>query len=92
MNSVDEIYGLHLSSNYPTGKFGVVNGPLTSATDCFKIKVKGKGGHSSMPEQCVDPIVAAAQIVMGIQNIKSRRISAYETAVISVCNLSSQRI
>lgn len=87
MNGVDEIYGLHLSSNYPTGKFGVVNGPLTSATDCFKIKVKGKGGHSSMPEQCVDPIVAAAQIVMGIQNIKSRRISAYETAVISVCKI-----
>lgn len=87
MEGVDEIYGLHLSSNYPTGKFGFVNGPLTSATDAFKIIVKGKGGHSSMPEQCVDPIVCAAQIVMGLQNIKSRRISAYETAVLSVCKI-----
>lgn len=87
MEGVDEIYGIHLSSNYPTGKFGVVSGALTSATDRFDIKVIGKGGHSSMPEQCVDPIVAAAQIVMGLQNILSRRISAYETAVLSVCQI-----
>ena len=87
MEGVDEIYGIHLSSNYPTGKFGVVSGPLTSATDRFDIKVIGKGGHSSLPEQCVDPIVAAAQIVTGLQNIVARRISAYETAVLSVCQI-----
>ena len=40
-----------------------------------------------MPEQCIDPVVTAAQIVMGIQNIKSRRISAYDTAVLSVCKI-----
>lgn len=87
MEGVDEIYGLHLSSNYPTGKFGVVNGALTSATDCFDIKAIGTGGHSSLPEQCVDPIVMAAQIVLGLQSIMSRRISAYETAVLSVCQI-----
>lgn len=87
MEGVDEIYGIHLSSNYPTGKFGVVSGPLTSATDRFDIKVIGKGGHSSLPEQCVDPIVAAAQIVTGLQNIVARRISAYDTAVLSVCQI-----
>ena len=87
MEGVDEIYGIHLSSNYPTGKFGVVSGPLTSATDRFDVKVIGKGGHSSLPEQCVDPIVAAAQIVTGLQNIVARRISAYDTAVLSVCQI-----
>ena len=87
MEGVDEIYGIHLSSNYPTGKFGVVSGPLTSATDRFDIKVIGKGAHSSLPEQCVDPIVAAAQIVTGLQNIVARRISANDTAVLSVCQI-----
>ena len=87
MEGVDEIYGIHLSSNYPTGKFGIVSGPLTSATDRFDIKVIGKGGHSSLPEQCVDPIVAAAQIVTRLQNIVARRISAYDTAVLSVCQI-----
>ena len=87
MDGVDEIYGLHLSSNYPTGKFGVVNGALTSATDRFDIIAVGKGGHSSLPEQCVDPIVMASQIVLGLQNIVARRISAYDTAVLSVCQI-----
>lgn len=88
MEGVNEIYGLHLSSNYPTGKFGVVSGALTSATDRFDVKVIGKGGHSSLPEQCVDPIVTAAQIVIGLQNIVARRISAYEKAVLSVCQIN----
>lgn len=87
MEGVDEIYGLHLSSNYPTGKFGVVNGALTSATDSFDIRVIGKGGHSSLPEQCVDPVLTAAQIVVSLQNIISRRISAYDKAVLSVCKI-----
>lgn len=87
MENVDEIYGLHLSSNYPTGKFGVVDGALTSATDSFDVKVIGKGGHSSLPEQCVDPILTAAQIVVGLQSIISRRISAYDKAVLSVCKI-----
>lgn len=88
MDGVDEIYGLHLSSNYPTGKFGVVTGALTSATDSFDVKAIGKGGHSSLPEQCVDPIIMASQIVLGLQNITARRISAYETAVLSVCQIN----
>lgn len=91
MDGVDEIYGLHLSSNYPTGKFGVVNGALTSATDRFDIIAVGKGGHSSLPEQCVDPIVMASQIVLGLQNIVARRISAYDTAVLSVCQIQIGR-
>ncbi len=85
MRGVAEIYGLHLTSNLPTGTFGLLDGVLTSATDRFDIAVVGKGGHSSQPEQCVDPIVAAAQIVMGLQTIVARRISAYEKAVVSVC-------
>ena len=87
MEGVDEIFGLHLSSNYPTGKYGFVNGALTSATDGFDIKVIGKGGHSSMPEQCIDPVITAAQIVLALQNIRARKISTYDKAVISVCTI-----
>lgn len=87
MEGVDEIYGMHLSSSFLTGTFGVKSGVLTSATDGFTIKVKGKGGHSSMPEQCIDPITTGAQIIMALQNIKSRFVSASETLVFSVCKV-----
>lgn len=87
MEGVDQIYGMHLSSNFPTGTFGVKSGVLTSATDGFKIRVIGKGGHSSMPEQCIDPVTTGAQIIMALQNIKSRFVAASETLVFSVCKV-----
>lgn len=85
MEGVSEVYGMHLSSNFPTGTFGVRAGALTSATDRFDIEVIGKGGHSAFPETCVDPVVTAAQIITALQTIVSRRIRAVEPAVVSVC-------
>lgn len=89
MEGVDEIYGCHLSSAFPTGTFEVRPGYLTSATDRFDIKVIGKGGHSAMPELCVDPILTGSQIVTALQSVVSRRIRAVDTAVLSVCQVSS---
>ncbi len=89
MEGVEEIYGLHLSSNYPTGYFGVREGVLTSATDRFDITVIGKGGHSSMPECCVDPIVAGSEIITALQTIISRKTKAMEPAVLSVCKVQA---
>ena len=89
MKGVDELYGLHLSSNFPTGTYGIRAGVLTSATDRFDIKVIGRGGHSSMPEQSIDPIVIGAQIVLALQTILSRRIAAFEPAVMSVCQVNA---
>lgn len=85
MEGVSEVYGMHLSSNFPTGTFGVRAGALTSATDRFDIEVIGKGGHSAFPETCVDPVVTAAQIITALQTIVSRHVRAVEPAVVSVC-------
>lgn len=85
MEGVEELYGLHLSSNFPTGTFGVRPGPLTSATDRFDITIRGKGGHSAFPETCVDPVVIAAQVILALQTVVARRIRAVEPAVVSVC-------
>ncbi len=85
MEGVDELYGMHLSSNFPTGTFGVRPGALTSATDRFDIKIIGKGGHSAFPETCVDPIVIAGEVIGALQTMVSRRIQAVEPAVVSIC-------
>lgn len=85
MEGVEEVYGLHVSSNYDTCTFGLRSGALTSATDRFEITVIGKGGHSAFPETCVDPIVIGAQIITSLQTIVSRQVQAIEPAVLSVC-------
>ena len=87
MDGIDELYGMHVSSNYPTGKFGVRAGALTSATDRFDVKIIGKGGHSAFPETCVDPMVIAGEVITAFQTIVSRRIRAVEPAVVSICEI-----
>jgi len=89
MEGVQEVYGLHVSTNYDTCTFGLRSGALTSATDRFEITVLGKGGHSAFPETCVDPIVIGAQIITALQTIVSRQIQAIEPAVLSVCMVNS---
>ncbi len=89
MEGVSEVYGLHLSSSFPTGTFGVRAGALTSATDRFDIKIIGKGGHSAFPETCIDPIVTAAQVISALQTVVSRKIRAVEPAVVSVCMIQA---
>ncbi len=89
MDGVQEVYGIHLSSGFPTGCFATRPGPLTSSVDKFHITVRGKGGHSSMPERCIDPVVTAAEIISALQTIVSRRVNPIEPAAVSVCQLQA---
>jgi metal-dependent amidase/aminoacylase/carboxypeptidase family protein len=84
MDGVDEVFGMHLWAGLPCGTVSVDPGPRMAATDLFKITVRGKGGHGSMPHQGVDAVVAASAIVMNLQSLVSREISPLESAVVSV--------
>jgi hippurate hydrolase len=80
----DAIFGLHNHPGAPAGSFLMRSGPMMAAADTVSIKITGRGGHASRPHLTVDPIVAAANIVMSLQTIVSRSISATETAVVTV--------
>ena len=83
LEGVDAIFGLHLWQALPTGKIGIVKGPMMAQADNFSIKVIGKGGHGSMPQTTVDPILVASQLVVNIQSIVSRNIDPIKPAVVS---------
>jgi hippurate hydrolase len=57
---------------------------MMAAFDIFEIAIKGRGGHAALPNLAVDPIVAAAQIVSGLQTIASRNLHPLDSAVVSV--------
>ncbi|AMX03500.1 M20 family metallopeptidase [Microbulbifer thermotolerans] len=77
-------FGQHVTSTLPSGVIGYRSGPLMASSDEFRITVKGRQTHGSRPWGGVDPITAAAQIVMGTQTIVSRQIDiSKEPAVVS---------
>src|SRR6187455_206544 len=70
---VQAIFGLHVTSNHHTGQVGYRVGPMMASSDTFKVFVKGVQTHGAQPWRGVDPIVTSAQIVMGLQQIVSRK-------------------
>jgi amidohydrolase len=68
----------------PAGLVGTHSGPVLSAADSMRITVHGRGGHGSMPQATVDPVVLAAMIVVRLQTIVSRVTPPSETAVLTV--------
>ncbi len=84
MEGVDGIIGLHLISDYPTGRVGVRSGTIFASADKFVLTVRGKGGHAAMPETTVDPIVVAAYIITALQTLISRETSPFSPAVITI--------
>jgi len=83
MEGVDAVFGLHLWAPLPTGQVGIVKGPMMAQPDDFTLVVKGKGGHGSMPQQTVDSILVASQIVVNVQSIISRNIDPLKPGVVS---------
>ena len=85
-NPVPEaIFGLHVSSPLSAGRIAYRSGPLMASSDSFRIVVTGKQTHGARPWGGVDPIVIAAQIVLGLQTIASRQVDVtLEPSIITV--------
>lgn len=81
---VESVYGMHNIPGIPVGAFAIKDGPIMAAFDIFEIEVIGKGGHAAIPQQTVDPIIVASQIVMALQTLVSRQINPLEPSVLSV--------
>jgi len=68
------IFGIHVGITTPGGQIAVKPGPLMAAADRYQITVVGQQSHGARPWDGVDPIVVAAQIIIGLQTIASRQV------------------
>ncbi len=90
LEGVDEIFGWH---NWPAIGFGKMlcpDGIVMCGNGTFTIRVNGKGGHASQPEQCRDPVLAASAITLALQQIVSRNLSPQKAAVLSVTSIDAR--
>ncbi|MDQ6628278.1 MAG: amidohydrolase [Pseudomonadota bacterium] len=79
------IFGLHVTSRLAVGTIGYRPGPTMASADQLKITVHGRQTHGAMPWFGVDPIVTAAQVVLGLQTVVSRETDlTREPAVVTI--------
>lgn len=80
----DVLIGQHVWPGLPVGQFGVMSGPIMGNSDKFFLRIKGSGGHASMPHDTVDAIIVANQVVASLQTIVSRNADPMKPAVVTV--------
>ncbi len=89
LNGMDMVFSLHVMPGEKTGRIGVKRDTATANKHTFDIYVKGKGGHSSMPQQVKDPILIGSEIVTNLQSVVARNVDPFNTAVISTASFKS---
>lgn len=86
---IDAIFGGHVWIDLPAGFISVEEGPRMAASSIFNIKVTGKQGHGAQPHQAVDAVVVASAIVLNLQTVVSRNVSALDSVVVTIGNIHS---
>jgi amidohydrolase len=81
---VDRAFAIHTSPNFPAGTVATRAGTLLASADAFTMTISGRGGHASMPHDAIDPIPVACELVIAIQAMVTRRVSAFDPAVVTV--------
>ena len=85
----DAAFALHIMPNAPHGVFAGRAGPLLASSDVLSITVRGAGGHASMPQDAIDPIPVACEIVSAIQTMVTRRVSVFDPAVVTIAKIAA---
>lgn len=86
---VDAVFGAHTSIPMPVGAVRCLEGPVCASSDIFTVEITGKGGHGAMPELGVDPINVAAHLVLNLQELLAREVSALEPCVLTFGSIHS---
>jgi len=91
LEGVDRAFAAHVLAPFPFGVVVTRPGPILAGVDMFEIKVIGKAGHGGLPQTAVDPLYAAAQVVVTLQSIVARETRPGELLVVSIAGVEGGR-
>lgn len=89
LDDADAAFALHIFPLLPVGTIATRSGALLAAADEFEIELLGRGGHASMPHHTVDPIPVVCELVQALQSFVTRRVDAFDPAVVTVARIES---
>ncbi|CAG35183.1 M20 family metallopeptidase [Desulfotalea psychrophila] len=85
---VDAALALHQVPTLTSGTIALNSGAVMAASDIFEIVVRGRAAHAgASPQEGIDAILIASELVLGLQTVVSRQVSPFEVAVLSICTI-----
>jgi hippurate hydrolase len=79
----DAAFALHIFPNFKAGAIVGRAGPMLASADTWSIRVKGKGGHASMPHLAIDPVPVACEIGLALHSMVTRRTNVFDPIVVT---------
>jgi hippurate hydrolase len=89
LEGVDAAFAIHIDPRIPVGMVATRPGSVPASADVVGVTLRGRGGHASMPHDTVDPIPAACELVQALQTMITRRINAFDPAVLTVSKIQA---
>jgi metal-dependent amidase/aminoacylase/carboxypeptidase family protein len=90
---------LHIDPELPIGEVESRSGPILAGSGFFEAKISGKGGHAAIPQHSIDPILAASNVIISLQQLVSHEADPLDTQVnlslftdISTCGIVYRNI
>ena len=80
-------FAIHISTTYPTGTLNLRPGPEMASADFIRLTIRGRGGHASAPHTTLDPMPVAAEIVLALQSMVTRRVNVFDPAVVTIAHI-----
>ena len=87
--AVSLAFAIHQTPTLPTGVIATRARSLLASADSLQVTIRGRGGHASMPHHALDPIPIACEIVLALQSMVTRRVDAFDPAVVTVSRIRS---
>jgi hippurate hydrolase len=84
---VSMAFAIHQTPVIPSGMIATKGRALLASSDDLRIVVRGRGGHASMPHHALDPIPIACEIVVAMQAMVTRRVDAFDPAVVTISRI-----
>ena len=89
---VEYMFGAHVQGYLEVGTIESKYGTLNASADSIWIDVKGKRGHGAYPQNGIDALVAAAQIITSLQSIISRNLAPHEMGVLTLGKIQNSHL
>ncbi len=80
-------FAFHIWTRYETGTVWFRPGPILAAADFIRVWIRGRGGHASEPFKSVDPIPVAAEIILALQAMVTRRHDVFDPSVVTIAHV-----
>ncbi len=86
---VDRAFAIHLHPVWPSGWVYTRAGAFLASSDDFRVTVRGAGGHASAPNDAIDPVPVACELVTSLQTMVTRRVPVFDPTVLTVSRISA---